>query len=111
MANMDGEYKGIGKLFEEWVRHPLDESIKSQIELIPVEKLDGAVAFFTGLTHKPWYRRMETYTNDRKENERLKRTRRQRCKDLVIGAILGIATSLLVRFLWYLAKQQLDKRG
>ena len=98
----DGEYKGIPDIFKEMVAHPDDKSMVAEADLIPIHKLDGALAYFhvRSCARFDWYARMQTYTDDRKEDKRRERTRRQRWADMAIGAIIA----LVIHLAWYYLK-------
>ena len=105
--NTDGGYADITPLFTAWVADPLDESIKPKLDAYSLEMFDGALAYFPpSCQGLPWYRLMQTYTDDRKEEERHKRTRKQRWTDRGIGAFIV----LLLHIVWYFIKKYLEGR-
>ena len=106
--NTDGGYADITPLFSAWVADPRDKSIKPKLDAYPIEMFDGALAYFhvRSCARFDWYVRMQTYTDDRKEEERHKRTRKQRWTDRGIGAVIV----LLLHIVWYFIKKYLEGR-
>jgi hypothetical protein len=87
-------------------RKYVDTSDESFINGLSHEELFKTLNIFSssrGDRESGWYKAIEMYVEKIKELERYKKTKKDRLKDLALGAILGVISTVIAGIiLWYI---------
>jgi len=83
----------IGNTFAKFVREA--ENDKSIIEGFTLDELNKALAEFARDSNKPFYRAMEIRANELENEQRLKRTRKEKWKDKGVGILIGVIVTVI----------------